>query len=90
MNISIVTRFALLETGLVRVYLLYNQDALHASAVRHYAHMHSIEEDRDPRVKAVAKLVSQVGLSCTSRVYYIASCCHPPVTLTDSASSPNS
>ena len=51
------------EKGLVRVYLLYNQHALHACAVRHYAHMHSIEEDRDPRVKAVAKLVSQVGLS---------------------------
>ena len=30
-------------------------------AVRHYTHMHSIEEDRNPRVKAVAKLVSQVG-----------------------------
>ena len=30
-------------------------------AVRHYVHMHTIEEGRDPRVKAVAKLVAQVA-----------------------------
>lgn len=31
-------------------------------AVRHYIHMHTIEEGRDPRVKAVAKMVAQVAL----------------------------
>ena len=39
-----------------------HQYTLGACAVRHAAHMHSIEEDRNPRVKAVAKLVSQVCL----------------------------
>lgn len=30
------------------------------SAVRHYAHMHSMELGKDPKVKSVAKLVAQV------------------------------
>ncbi|CAK0786829.1 hypothetical protein CVIRNUC_010043 [Coccomyxa viridis] len=34
-----------------------------ADYVRHYVHMHTIEENRDPRVKAVAKLVAQINYS---------------------------
>ncbi len=44
------------------VFMDCHRYTLGACAVRHAAHMHSIEEDRNPRVKAVAKLVSQVCL----------------------------
>jgi len=57
-----VIRFFPMVAHPLSVSMICHKYTLVACAVRHAAHMHSIEEDRNPRVKAVAKLVSQVCL----------------------------